>query len=218
MNDLFRPGAGEMSFRKRRSRRALKLGLANSDGNQQLAAGSSNTSASRNTGKRRWPHVSAGLMCVVQALFLTLIFPSKLALMALELPPDQAALLFLPEGGIAPLRFELAGLLDGGLNIQFSGVVVNIPSSILTSILFMLFALPLLVAGMFFWQRKRGIWTTAVFMEGLILALSLVVYFSYHPNYIGMVMISGILAVFYLNTYDVQVAFQELPARREIEE
>lgn len=165
--------------------------------------------------KRRWPQVSAGLLCIFQACFLTFIFPAKLAIMIYQLPPEQLELLLPSSGGLAPLQFELAGLLDGGLDILFAGQIFNVPSSILTSLLFTFFAIPLLLAGLFFWQRKRGIWTTAVFMEGLILSLSLVVYFNYHPNYIYLVMLSGILAVFYLNTYDVQVAFQELPMHRD---
>ena len=201
---------------KWRSRKARKLGEANREGEQSLAAGTSGDAMPKKANCRRWPHVSAGFVCIFQALFLSMIFPIKVVLMVFDLPPEQFELLFPSGGGIAPLQIELAGLLEGGLNIRFSGVTLNIPSSILTSILFMFFAIPLLLAGLFFWQRKRGTWTTAIFMEGLILALSLVVYFNYHPNYIGLVMISGILAVFYLNTYEVQVAFQELPERREL--
>jgi hypothetical protein len=158
--------------------------------------------------RRPWSVTAVGVLLILQALFLFLIFPFLVGIEIYNQPEARLSLLFNQDGSLAPLRVEIIDLNKLEVLLDFTSMRVPIPSRVITSFAFSSLALPLLITGFLFLRMWRHAWTLAVLLEGAILAIALYVYFNFRHPYIYLMMVSGIFMVFYLNYYEVQLAFQ----------
>ncbi len=163
--------------------------------------------------KRPWSVTAIGILLILQGLFLFLVFPSLVGIEIYNLPGARLAWLFAEDGSLLPLQIEVIDLYRLEFLLDFSTMRVPIPGPIISSFVFAALALPLLVSGFLFLRLWRHAWTLAVLLEGAILALALFVYFNFRHPYIYLLMISGIFMVFYLNYFEVQLAFQRRSGR-----
>jgi hypothetical protein len=65
-----------------------------------------------------------------------------------------------------------------------------------------------LAAAIGFFRVARGAWLLAVLVQGIDLALALVLYFADRPAFVYGMMVYGIVMVLYLHQADVQAAFR----------
>jgi hypothetical protein len=65
-----------------------------------------------------------------------------------------------------------------------------------------------LASAIGFLRVARGAWLLAVLVQGLNLALALVLYFESRPAFVYGMMVYGIVMVLYLHQVDVQAAFR----------
>lgn len=158
--------------------------------------------------KRPWSVTAVGILLILQGIFFFLVFPALVGIEIYNMPEARLSWLFAEDGSLLPLRIEVIDLNSFEFLLDFSTMRVPIPGSVITSFAFETLALPLLVTGFLFLRLWRHAWTLAVLLEGVILALALVVYFNFRHPYIYLLMISGIFMVFYLNYFEVQLAFQ----------
>ena len=165
-------------------------------------------SASDRSERRKWPVTAVGLLLFLQAVFLLSIFPALLVLEFLYLPTEAFEQLFAPQGGIVPILVEFVGIPEFDLTLHFASVIMPIPDRVLASAIFSSLSLLALLIGVAFLSQWRRAWTLAVFLQGLLLALALVAYFNLRHAYIILVMLFSIYLVFYLNHYEVRIAFQ----------
>lgn len=158
--------------------------------------------------KRPWSVTAVGILLILQGIFLFLVFPALVGIEIYNMPEARLSWLFTEDGSLLPLRIEVIDINSLEFLLDFSTMRVPIPGPVITSFVFETLALPLLVSGFLFLRLWRHAWTLAVLLEGAILALALVVYFNFRHPYIYLLMLSGIFMVFYLNYYEVQLAFQ----------
>ncbi len=163
------------------------------------------------TRKRSWPVTAAGMLLILQALFLLLTFPVLVGIEIYNLPDARLSWLINADGSLPPVRLEIIDLSKLEVLLDFSVMRIPIPSRVITSFAFSTLALLLLVTAFLFLRLWKHAWTLAVLFEGIILAIALFVYFNFIHPYIYLIMISGIFMVFYLNYYEVQMAFQRFP-------
>jgi len=166
---------------------------------------------SKHRRKRSWPVTVVGILLLLQAVFLVSIFPVLLGYEFYQLPEITFDSLFPESGGIAPLRLEVESLRGLQINIYVADQVVHIPLKILTAMVFSFISVAVLLTSIAFLALWRHAWTLAVFLQGLILLASLIIYFYAHHPYIYLVMLFSIFLVFYLNYYEVRITFQVLP-------
>ena len=158
--------------------------------------------------KRTWAVTAVGILLIVQALFMFLLSPALVGIEIYNLPDARLSWLFNDNGSLAPFQVEIVDLRQLEIVLNFSTMIVPVPSRIFTSFAFSSLAAPLLITGFLFLRLWRHAWTLAVFWQGTILAMALFVYFNFRHPYVYLLMISGIFMVFYLNYYEVQRAFQ----------
>jgi hypothetical protein len=171
--------------------------------------------ASGKSERRKWPVTAVGLLLLLQAVFLLSIFPALVVLELLYLPPEAFEQLFAPQGGLVPILVEFVGLPDLDLALHFASVTTPIPDRVLASAVFSSLSLMALLTGVAFLSQWRRAWMLAVFLQALLLALALVAYYYLRHAYIYLVMLFSVYLVFYLNHYEVRIAFQ--PRRSEPE-
>ncbi len=73
------------------------------------------------------------------------------------------------------------------------------------------------LAGVGLLFRLRTGWLIAMVVQVLMLLACLYLYVQHKPTFIYPVMLSGIVVVLYLNSFDVRVAFNVKPATRQTE-
>lgn len=73
---------------------------------------------------------------------------------------------------------------------------------------FALLAALALAAALGFLRMARGAWLLGVLVQGINLALALVLYFGERPAYVYIMMIYSVVMVLYLHQVDVQAAFR----------
>lgn len=88
----------------------------------------------------------------------------------------------------------------------YAGQQRLIPALVESATLFLLTILGLSGAIGFF-RIWRSAWTQAVFVQGVSLLISLILYFINKPRHIFLLMIYGVFMVFYLHYADVQAVF-----------
>jgi hypothetical protein len=81
-------------------------------------------------------------------------------------------------------------------------------AAVVTGFIFALLATLALAAAVGFMRVASGAWLLAVLVQGINLALALVLYFEGRPAYVYMMMLYGIVMVLYLHQDDVQAAFR----------
>ncbi len=91
---------------------------------------------------------------------------------------------------------------------NFGEVAISYEHAIYPSLLYMVLALPCALSGALIWRRWRHARSTALLVQILALALALALYANrFHPYLYGVLAV-GVVAVFYLNLYEVKVAFR----------
>lgn len=158
--------------------------------------------------KRPWSVTAVGLLLILQGIFLLSIFPVLSGVEIYNLPDARLAWLFSENGGLVPFWVEIVDLSQLNIILNFSTLQVPVPSRVTASMIFSALALPVFITGILILNLWRHAWTLAILFEGVILAGALFVYFNFNHPYVYLVMISGIFMVFYLNYYEVQLAFQ----------
>lgn len=158
-------------------------------------------------GKRPWSVTAVGYLLILQAIFLFLTFPVLVGMEIYKLPDARLSWLLTQEGSLEKMQVEIIDLNQLEFLLDFSVMRIPIPSKVITSFVFSALTLPMLITAVLIFRLWRHAWTIGIFLEGIILALSLYVYFNFHHPYIYLIMISGILMVFYLNYFEVQLAF-----------
>jgi hypothetical protein len=158
--------------------------------------------------KRAWSVTAVGVLLILQAIFLFMIFPVLVAFEINQMPDAHLSWLINENGSLAQVRIEVVDWSKLEFLLDFTSMRVPVPSRVITSLAFLALALPVLITGFLFLRLWRHAWTLAVFFEGAILAMALYVYFNFRHPYIYLLMISGIFMVFYLNYFEVQLAFQ----------
>jgi hypothetical protein len=130
-------------------------------------------------------------------------------------PVTANALLLLAEAG----GFALMGalhLLPLGVLWPLSEALWNTQrAAVVTGFVFALLAVLALAAAIGFGRVAPGAWLLAVLVQGLNLALALVLYFKGRPDYVYLMMLIGVLMVLYLHQSDVQAAFRPPAANPE---
>ncbi|HSQ25627.1 MAG TPA: hypothetical protein VLM80_00745 [Anaerolineales bacterium] len=157
--------------------------------------------------KRPWSVTAVGYLLILQALFLLLTFPVLVGIEIYNLPDARLSWLLTQEGSVGKMRVEIIDMNQLEFLLDFSVMRIPVPSKVITSFAFSALTLPMLITAVLILRLWQHAWTIAIFLEGVILALSLFVYFNFHHPYIYLMMISGILMVFYLNYFEVQLAF-----------
>lgn len=123
----------------------------------------------------------------------------------------NALLLLLGSAGFALMG--ALSLLPLGVLWPLSPALWNTQrAAVLTGFVFSLLATLSLAAAAGFLRVARGAWLLAVLVQGLNLALALVLYFEGRPAYVYLMMVYGILMVLYLHQADVQAAFRPAPS------
>jgi hypothetical protein len=158
-------------------------------------------------GKRPWSVTAVGYLLILQAIFLFLTFPVLVGMEIYKLPDARLSWLLTQEGSLEKMQVEIIDLNQLEFLLDFSVMRIPIPSKVITSFVFSALTMPMLITAVLILRLWRHAWTIGIFLEGVILALSLYVYFNFHHPYIYLIMISGILMVFYLNYFEVQLAF-----------
>lgn len=158
--------------------------------------------------KRAWSVTAVGVLLILQAIVMFMIFPVLVAFEIDQMPDAQLLWLINENGGLAQVRIEVVDWSKLEFLLDFTRMRVPVPSRVITSLAFLALAMPVLITGFLFLRLWRHAWTLAVFFEGAILAIALYVYFNFRHPYIYLLMISGIFMVFYLNYFEVQLAFQ----------
>jgi hypothetical protein len=83
-------------------------------------------------------------------------------------------------------------------------------AEVVLGFLFVLLAMLALAAAVGFLRVARGAWLLAVLVQGITLALALVLYFEGRPAYVYLIMLVPVVMVLYLHQDDVQAAFHPL--------
>jgi hypothetical protein len=167
---------------------------------------------------RRWPVTLAGLYLIGQAVLLFLLFPTLILIHILQAPELHLSMFRTPDGRLARLWVEVISLTGLNVSLHIGEYTLAIPSQMLTSLVFLFLALPVLLAGLMFVFPWRRAWMIAVLLQGVILTLALVIYFNLFHPYIYVVMFNAVFMVFILNQYDVEVYFQPRQATSEGEQ
>lgn len=89
------------------------------------------------------------------------------------------------------------------------------PSATSEAALFYLLGAFLLPASLGFFRRWQYAWSYASFMQGLILLISLILYFGTRPVYVYPLMAFSIFLVIYLHQVDVQLTFGRDRAQKD---
>ena len=158
---------------------------------------------------RGWALTISGLLLIGQALLLALALP---VLAASRLGAESLA----PwDPRVGPLRLEWhrdPGLV---LDLSYGLARVRLGWEALSAALYWPLVPLDLLAGSLLLAVRRSAWMVAVFVQALVLGLSLGLYFALRPDYVYLVMLSGVLLVGYLNYEDVRVVYageEEEPA------
>lgn len=158
-------------------------------------------------GKRPWSVTAVGYLLILQAIFLFLTFPVLVGIEIYKLPDARLSWLLTQEGSLERVQVEIIDLNQLEFLLDFSVMRIPIPPKVITSFVFSALTLPMLITAVLILRLWPHAWTIGIFLEGVILALSLYVYFNFHHPYVYLIMISGILMVFYFNYFEVQLAF-----------
>jgi hypothetical protein len=81
-------------------------------------------------------------------------------------------------------------------------------AEVVLGFLFVLLAMLALAAAMGFLRVARGAWLLAVLVQGITLALALLLYFEDRSAYVYLIMLISVVMVLYLHQDDVQAAFR----------
>lgn len=88
--------------------------------------------------------------------------------------------------------------------------VEHVLSTLVESILLILLALLAFLAGIGFFVQKQAAWILALFVQGSVLALALVIYFIKAPIHTYFLMAYGVFMVIYLQHADIYKSFQNV--------
>ncbi len=117
----------------------------------------------------------------------------------------------------AALLFAVTAWLGAGIDWQAEFEYVIFSAAAINFLAFALSFVPL--AGLTFFVAvgvllgRRAAWIIAMFIQALILAMTLLIYFDgIRPLALYVIMLYAIVVVFYLNTGDVRQAFFSRPA------
>jgi hypothetical protein len=114
--------------------------------------------------------------------------------------------LFFFTGGLGPTRsLVMETLLTEPIYTLAEGIIF-LPLSLLS-----------LLAAVGFFRLWRAGWVMAMLVQGLSLLTALVLYFNQQPDYVYMIMLYSIFLVVYLNTFEVQTAFEPIASLEEEE-
>jgi hypothetical protein len=114
--------------------------------------------------------------------------------------------LFFFTGGLGPTRsLVMETLLTEPIYTLAEGIIF-LPLSLLS-----------LLAAVGFFRLWRAAWVMAMLVQGLSLLTALVLYFNQQPDYVYMIMLYSIFLVVYLNTFEVQTAFEPIASLEEEE-
>lgn len=158
------------------------------------------------------PILLVGLLLIGQALFLFAVFPTVIVIDFLIRPEAHMAMFFPESGGFVMPQVEVESPQSLDILFHFPEATITIPGNEVASLAFSSLALPMLLIGLIFLGGRRFAWVLAVFMQALILSLTLVGYFAFRHPYIYIVMVYSIFMVFYLNHYEIQASFRTPPA------
>lgn len=125
----------------------------------------------------------------------------------------NALLLLLGAAGFAATAAMLLGPL--GVHWPLSpGLWQDHRDGLLLGVAFAVLAALALASAIGFVRVAPGAWLLAVLVQGLNLALALLLYFQARPSYVYVMMVYGVVMVLYLHQADVQAVFRvdEAPA------
>lgn len=149
-----------------------------------------------------------GLLLVMQSIFLAALFPVMFGLEVQRLPDISYETLFPERGRLAPFSLDFSVIGGFHIDIHLGDVTMQVPIKIIAALVFSGLAIPLLITSIVFLANWKHAWMIAVFFQALILTLALVMYFYFRHPYVYLVMLFSIVLVFYLNYFEVRVAYQ----------
>ncbi|MBN2550485.1 MAG: hypothetical protein JXB15_15075, partial [Anaerolineales bacterium] len=152
--------------------------------------------------------VWVGVLLALQSIFLAALFPVMFGLEVQRLPDISYETLFPERGRLAPFSLEFSIIGGFHIDIHLGDVTMGVPISIIAALVFSGLAIPLLITSIVFLANWKHAWMIAVFFQALLLTLALVMYFYFRHPYVYLVMMFSIVLVFYLNYYEVRVAYQ----------
>ncbi len=157
--------------------------------------------------KRPWSVTTVGFLLILQAVFLFLLFPVLVGFEVYKMPDAQLSWLIGAQGPVLPDRVEILNLRQLQATLVYPNLRVPVPGNVITSLAYCSLALPALVTAIFFLRLRKHAWTIAVLWQGVILALSLFIYYNFRHPFVYLAMVSGIFMIFYLNYFEVRQAF-----------
>ncbi|MEW5872538.1 MAG: hypothetical protein AB1894_24975 [Chloroflexota bacterium] len=177
---------------------------------QSLPGKESETStASRRKAPRKASVTLVGLLLLLQAFFLFAIFPTLVVINFVQ-RPEAHLVMFIQDGKFILPRVEVESTQTLDILFYFPDATIAIPGRIVTAIPFSWLAPAVLLVSLFFLGTWRPAWALALLLQVALMVLSLAIYFYFRHPYVYLVMAYSIFMVFYLNHYEIQVAFQSL--------
>jgi hypothetical protein len=164
---------------------------------------------------RRGPVLLAGMFLLLQGFFLFFLFPTQVVINFVQRPEAHLNMFFPTGGGFILPRVEMESLETLNILFRFPNATIPMPGPVVTGMLFLWLSAPVLLVGLVFLTGWRPAWVIAMLVQALLLVVALVIHFIYDPLYIYLVMATCIFIVFYLNRYDIQVAYSALRAKSE---
>lgn len=154
-----------------------------------------------------WLVKVAGGWSVIQGLYFLFLFPTLIFLHLYQLYQSTLSLReFVELCSMMKIEAERWWLLE--FVFKFGNVTISYAQEFYPSLWYMILALPSLIVGVLIWRRWRYARTIALLLEVLVLAFALAWYANeFHPYLYGVMAVSIIL-VFYLNHYEVKIAFR----------
>jgi hypothetical protein len=164
--------------------------------------------------RRKAPVILAGVLLLLQAVFLFFLFPGVVTVDFLLRPEAHVAMFFDDAGRLRLPEVQMNDWREMDILFQFPDESVAISGEVFSSAFFSLLSGLFLLIGIAFLANWRSAWFFAVFLQAVLLSMALLAYFNYNHPYVYLVMSFGIFMVFYLNQYEIQVAFQTLRMSR----
>jgi hypothetical protein len=174
---------------------------------EKISSAEAQSETSKN---RRGPVLLAGILLLLQGLFLFVLFPAQVVINFVQRPEAHLSMFFPEGGGFILPRVEMESLKTLDILFHFPNATIPMPGPVVTGMLFMWLSAPVFLVGLVFLTGWRPAWALAVLVQALLLVAALVIHFIYDPLYIYLVMTTCIFMVFYLNRYDIQVAYSAL--------
>ena len=148
-----------------------------------------------------------GFLLVAEAIYLIALFPALILLQLWELPDLSPSQLLPLQQTIETFRLQIVTQPELALLATWASGELLLSPGQAPAVIYPILGLILLPVSIFFLRGKRYGWTLGVLIQGASLALALVTYFRYQPNYTYLLLFICALLAFALNFHGVKTAY-----------